>query len=264
MTDKDLFNHFDSVQFETEVYPGVYWVPLNTLGKTRYTNEQVKEFVSLSAQEKKEKINNLYEAVQLFQASEFRGVYDNVDHKINSNILWQTHKNQIEAVKSNEGCCATDTNWLAYFIQDKYDKISSFCYANEDGNGHITTCIQQNSEFYFLDMMMCRNDSQPYLSKETGILSDLLEKEWAGFLYKCKDPLDFCKFHISRCAEKNRSIPFGFYMRETNCVFATGAEITKNGITFLIPKNENPWVIYCNKDTSCKLLFTDVPKPIEK
>lgn len=62
---------------------------------------------------------------------------------------WQTHKGPEEAVLSNEGCCATDTNWLAYFIGDKYEKVGSFCYGNTDGNGHITTYIKQSEYYYF-------------------------------------------------------------------------------------------------------------------
>lgn len=50
----------------------------------------------------------MYEAVQLFQISEFRGTLDNKNYMIDG-IHWQTHKSPKEAVLSGEGCCATDT-----------------------------------------------------------------------------------------------------------------------------------------------------------
>lgn len=110
MMAKDIGVYSNSIEFETEVYPGVYWVPLNTLGKSRYTNEQMKYIAQLSPEEKRQKINNLYEAVQLFQISNFQGEFDNINHWIDETTLWQTHKNPKDAVCTNKGCCASDTN----------------------------------------------------------------------------------------------------------------------------------------------------------
>lgn len=260
---KDTGNYSNTIEFETEVYPNVYWVPINTLGKSSYTNEEMAAIAALSPEDKKERIHSLYEAVQLYQVSDFRGVLDNANHWFGENTLWQTHKGQYDAVVSNEGCCATDTNWLAYFIQDKYDSIGSLCYANEDGNGHITTCIQHDGWFYFLDMMMCRNDSQSFLCRENGVLAELLDGEWAGFLYKCKDPVDFCRFHISRCQEKNRPAPFAFYLRETAQVFASGLSPSENGLTFQIPRDENPRILYCDEEKTASLRIVDLPDELK-
>lgn len=256
---KDTGVYSNSVEFEVEVYPNVYWVPLNTLGKSRYTDVDMQSIKKLSPEEKKNAIHNLYEAVQLFQASDFQGTFDNINHWIDKTTLWQIHKNPKDAVNSNNGCCASDTNWLAYFLSGKYQSICSFCYANEDGNGHITSCIKQNDWFYFLDMMMCRNDSQAYLCQENGVIEDFMDSEWAGFLYKCKAPVDFCLFHISNCQRKNRPIPFCFYFRESECVFATGLSIEQDGVTFMIPKNENPVVVYTDKTSPAKLLIAELP-----
>ncbi len=259
---KDTGNYSNSIEFEVEVYPGVFWIPINTLGKSRYTSVEMASISVMSPEEKKERISNLYEAVQLFQASAFRGTLDNINNWLTEDLLWQTHKAPYCAVLSNEGCCATDTNWLAYFLDGKYDAIHAFCYANEDGNGHITSCIQQDDWFYFLDMMMCRNDSQRFLCKENGVLAELLGGEWAGFLYKCKDPLGFTQFHISRCQDKSRPVPFCFYMRDTAQVFATGLSLASNEITLLIPRNENPRILYCDETSSAKVLIVDLPKAL--
>lgn len=256
---KNIGKYSNSVEFETEVYPGVYWVPINILGKSRYTNDEMKEISELPMERKKEKISNLYEAVQLFQISGFKGSLDNENHWVTDNELWQTHKTQEDAVFSNEGCCATDTNWLAYFIKDKYDFVGSFCYANTDGNGHITTYIQQDKYYYFLDMMMCRKDSQEFLCQEDGVLSGLLNSEWAGFLYKCEKPLDFCRFNISRFKSQKRNIPYCFYMRKTNCVAATGVRFEKEKVTFLIPQDEEPAILYLDETGESNILFVASP-----
>ncbi len=260
---KDIGNYSNSIQFETEVYKGVYWVPINTLGKSRYTNDEMIEISKMPIEKKKMLIDNLYEAVQLFQISEFKGVFDNKDYWVD-NIHWQTHKTQEEAILSNEGCCATDTNWLAYFIKDKYDYVGSFCYANTDGNGHITTYIKQDNEYYFLDMMMCRKDSQDYFGKESGILTELMDSEWAGFLYKCKNPIDFCYFNIDRFKAKNRDIPFCFYMRQVDCVTATGEHMDENGVKFYIPKYEIPEIIYLDDSRTGNILIADLPEKLQR
>ena len=154
------------------------------------------------------------------------------------------------------------TNILAYFISGKYQAVYSFCYANEDGNGHITSCIKQNDWFYFIDMMMCRNDSQVYLCQENGVLKDLWNSEWAGFLYKCNNPVDFCRFHINNCQRKNRVWPFCFYIRETEYVFATGLSMRCDGVEFLIPDNEKPTILYLDEASRAKLCITKFPNSL--
>lgn len=253
---KNIGNYRNDADFKVEIYPNVFWIPLNTLGKTHYTNEDVISFVSLSPEEKRAKIGNLYEAIQLFQLSSFRGVFDNINY-VRGNFQWQIHKDGKNAVISNEGCCATDTNWLAYMLEGKYESIGSFCYANTDGNGHITTYIKHEGWYYFIDMMMCRADSQPFFSHETGRPEDLFNGEWAGFLYKCKDPLDFCHFNMDRFSAKNRSVPFGFYLRENPYVSATGARTVDDHVVFCLPSCDEPRVIFIDEKFGCGFEILD-------
>lgn len=260
---KDIGVYSNTIQFQTQVYPGVYWVPLNALGKSRYTNNDMHEIAQLPMEERREKIGNLYEAVQLFQTIGFRGVLDNTDHWFNNKILWQTHKSPEQAVLTNEGCCATDSNWLSYFIKNRYDFVGSFCYANRDGNGHITTYIKHKGEYYFLDMMMCRTDSQAFLCRETGLLADLLQSEWAGFLFQAKDPVDFCQFCISRWKAQNRDIPFAFYLREKDSVSATGLECDGSTRRFLIPAEDQPRILYCDEDKTEDIQIVELPEQLK-
>lgn len=253
--------------FETEVFPNVYWVPLCSLGKSRYTNDEMHEKISnLAPEQKYKKIYNIYEAIQLFHVSHFKGVFDNQNHILmqNDNVFefWQTHKNGRDAIISNEGCCATDTNWLSYLLNNKYDFIGSFCFCNQDANGHITSYIKQNDWYYFIDMMMCRIDSQSYGSVESGNKDDLLEKEWAGSLFKCKKPIDFVKFTIDRLTAKKRDVPFAFYLRDCQEASATGLKKTKGRTTFYVPQKDNPKMIYINKTPHLSVEFVDCPLDI--
>jgi hypothetical protein len=71
---KDTINLRKKETFEIEVSPNIFWIPVNSLGHTRYTDEEIKSILVLSPNEKRQKINNLYEAIQLFQASKFKGI----------------------------------------------------------------------------------------------------------------------------------------------------------------------------------------------
>lgn len=216
---RDIGQYSNSIQFETEVYDGVYWVPINTLGASRYSDEEMLEISKLPIEERKERIGNLYEAVQLFQLSEFRGTLDNKNYMIDG-VHWQTHKSPKEAVLSGEGCCATDTK-------------------------------------------MCRKDSQAFLCKENGSLSDLMDAEWAGFLYRCKDPVRFCLFNIERFRAKNRSVPFCFYLRKSGVATATGERTDENGAVFYVPRKDDPMVLYSSGQSGCDISFVDFKAPKE-
>lgn len=252
-------NYVYDASFQYEVYPGVNQVPVNTLGRTRYTNEEMANISRLSSEEKRKRIGNLYEAIQLFQVSGFRGILDNTDYYI-GDVHWQTHKSPESAVASNEGCCAADTNWLSYFLKGKYDFIGSFCFGHPDQNGHIMTCIQHLGLYYLIDMMMCRKDSQEFLDREDIAPSQRKKTGWEGYLYLCKDLIQMCRFYIDSFKASGRSTPYCFYLREADCVTATGSGRDKNGtVTFYAPECDRPKLLYL--DSALGHGFSIVPLP---
>ncbi|MGL4738612.1 MAG: hypothetical protein ACRCW2_14260 [Cellulosilyticaceae bacterium] len=258
---KDIGNYRANINFIVEVFPKVYWVPVCSLGGTRYTNQEIRKLVTLSPEDKYKQIANLYEALQLFITSEFKGVLDNQTHIISQDEeqweIWQTHTSGKDALRSNQGCCATDTNWLAYLLKDKYEDIGAFGYSIEDGNGHVTSYIKHKGWYYFIDFMLCRPDSLEYCCIENGSKEELLSKEWGGSLFKCKEPIDFVKFTLERCSSKKREVPIVFHMRRCNEVTASGAKRTSEGITFLVPKRDNPEVLYINQNANVEVQLVD-------
>lgn len=255
----DVGNYRHDASFQYEVYPGITQVPVNMLGKSRYTNEQMKKFLCLTAEEKRKRIGNLYEAIQLFQISNFEGTLDNRDYYF-GDVHWQMHTPLESAVISNKGCCATDTNWLSYFLKDKYDSIGSFCFGNPDQNGHITTCIQHCSQYYFIDMMMCRGDSQEFSDSEDIPPLQREKKGWEGYLYCCKDLIQMCRFYMDRFQALGRSVPYCFYMREADHVTATGVSMDENGIvTFYAPECDHPRLLYLDHALGHRFSIASLP-----
>lgn len=253
-------NYDNDACFEYNVYPGVEQIPISALGKTRYTNQEMENIARLSPEEKKSFIGNLYEAVQLFQISGFKGALDNVDCFIDG-THWQMHKSPEDAVLSNEGCCATDTNWLSFFLKDRYDAIGSFCFGCPDQNGHITSYIRHGGLYYFIDMMMCRRDSQEFFDREE-VSPFLREKqEWSGYLYCCKKPIQMCRFYVERFQTTGRNTPYCFYLREADHVTATGAGCDENGIvTFYAPECDRPRLLYLDPLSEHRFCVASLPE----
>lgn len=52
---RDIGQYSNSIQFETEVYDGAYWVPINTLGASRYSSEEMLEISKLPIEKRKER-----------------------------------------------------------------------------------------------------------------------------------------------------------------------------------------------------------------
>ena len=218
---KDTINLRDDADFEIEVFRNVFWIPANILGKTRYTDEDIKSIVLLDPAEKKRKINNLYEAVQLFQASRFKGIIDNVRVlEEDTAILWVFHKTGFDSIRTNEGCCAADSNWLSYILNGVYDETGCFGFRQSDGNGHLTSYIKHDGWHYFLDMMMQRHDSAQNIGIESGNIDDFYKNEAFGYIYKAKSFKDY----IDYCFSVYNNPPVLFYKTTNSECLGIGTE----------------------------------------
>ena len=194
--------------FDIEIFPNVFWVPANSLGHSKYTADEIKSIVLSNPFEKRQRINNLYEALQLYQASKFKGIIDNVRIvEEDTAIIWLFHKNGFDAVRTNEGCCAADSNWLTYVLDGVYDEIGCFGFCQPDGNGHITNYIKHENWYYFLDMMMQRYDSAQNIGIENGNLNDYNKNPASGYIHRAKSFDDYIKY----CLGKFDTSPSLFY-----------------------------------------------------
>jgi len=239
-------------------------VPANSLGFTRYTNEEIKSFTQLTPFERKQKIGNLYEAIQLFQASEFKGMIDNVRViEEATSYMWVFHKNGYDAVRTNEGCCASNSNWLSYILENVYDEIGCFGFRHSDGNGHLINYIKHDGWYYFVDMMMQRHDSAKSVGTENGCSEDFYNNEAFGYIYKAKSIMNF----IDYCLDVyNANPPILFYKTNSSECSCIGSEYqweigSQKGYYNLVQKS-NKTLFYSNDveilfcDNRCEVKFT--------
>ena len=153
---------YDDV-FSTQLSPEVFWVPIRELGDTQFTTNEILPFFNgMACCQKQKIIHTLYEAMQLFIEGRFIETDDTQIVEENG-IMWEHHKPGNDAIQTNEGCCASDTAWLCYMLDGKYDEVGVFGFLRQNGNGHLLNYIRYGGWLYFIDML-------PYACRaQTGI-----------------------------------------------------------------------------------------------
>jgi hypothetical protein len=249
----DTINLRNEANFEVKVYDDVFWVPVNQLGKTRYTNNDIKNLLCLNPEEKRNKIVNLYEAIQLYQIGNFRGVLDN-QKIIRGNLCWNYHKPGFHAVRTNEGCCAANSNWLSYLMKDKYEQIGFLHYSQRDGNGHIMNYIYHRGWYYFIDMMMYRTDSLQSAGKETGTVNGYCDNELiAGNFFKSKAPISYVNF----CLNKHKHKPVLFTISVENELYAMAVDGESGRFNVIYPKYMKTVLLFEEEGFNLSLKFDE-------
>lgn len=181
----DTINLRSRASFSIQIFRKLHWVPFNVLGKSRYSNDDLKEvLVERNVQYIKAMKLNLYEAIQLFQmVFEFQE-YQDILLKTVNNRTWQFHKSGCDAVKSNRGCCATAASWIRCVTEPMYQEQGYIHILRPNGSGHYMNYIYSDG-FYFFDMTAQIKKYAFFAPRETGLLKDY----WAA-----KYPFGVCLF----------------------------------------------------------------------
>ena len=90
------------VDFRVPLVNDLYWVPLNILGRSRYTNSEILTMKGLEVNKVKELIDNPYEAFQYLNMINFTETKD-VYYSSDGSIDWEHHINGYEAIEKNRG-----------------------------------------------------------------------------------------------------------------------------------------------------------------
>ena len=237
-----------------EVSDGVYWVPARTLGNSDYTNAQIQAMLTDSPEAKQEKIDTLYEALQLYQIGAFSMSNDNI--RIREGIVdWEHHKPGYHAVRTNTGCCATDSNWLRYILDGDYDEIGYLATSQRDGGGHIYNYIKQDGWYYFIDLThYCVEWDVTAL--ESGNMDDYYRSDYIlGNIHKVKDIQDYVAY-----VQSDFSDPPGlmFFYTAENCLAVDGVH---SGDTVTITYENTADVQVVFDDPTDKLEYAFVAAP---
>ena len=245
-----------NASFEVAVSDGVWWVPVSSLGGSHYTNSTVAASAEASPEQKQSDFSTLYEALQLFQITNFCTGDDNI-RIAEDGIDWEHHKPGYDAVRTNTGCCATDSNWLNYILRGDYEEVGFLAYSQADGSGHILNYIKHEGFYYFIDLTHYRTDFLESSAVETGSLTDYRRSDFiAGNLHKAESP----EAYIRYCVDSFNNPPSLFFLyQEENCLPVTGQP--RGGKMTIIYPNTTDIAVYPGANSAALAYeFVDPPK----
>ncbi len=252
--DIDTLRH--DAEFQMIVSDDVWWVPVSELGKSRYTNWEIAGMVEDSPEQKQEEISTLYEAVQLFKISGFTYTEDNVNIPENG-ISWEHHKPGRDAVRTNTGCCAADTNWLNYILDGDYEQAGFIAYSMADGNGHVFNYIYQDGYYYFIDLTGYEEESVDALACESGLPRDFINSVYTGgCLLKAKTPEAFVKYF----ATSRMNAPSLFFVYQAENVLPVQGRDVDGVITMTYPEGYDIKVIEGSEPEKLGVQFVEGPR----
>lgn len=259
MSNKNTNNLIDKASFETMLYNNTFWVPVNTLGKTRYTNNEFKDHIlKLSPKERVESIHTLYEAIQLLQIGNFIVKDDNTYIKLNGTI-WEFHRDGEESFLSNSGCCASIASWLCYVLQNKYEEIGIISMSSLSGNGHVINYIKHNGELYIIDVFSMTNRFANIICSETGKKADYRKTQLpTSVLLKVNRFSSFANFFAKFMF--SRSSEYLFFLHKNMYCVPISTKISKQYTYIIYPENSNIRIIPQNREISkIRLVYKKEP-----
>ena len=250
---KDLKTLRHDAAFEVEVSDGVYWVPAVTLGSSRYSNAEIHKMLSATPEEKQGHISTLYEALQLYQVGNFAPSDDNV-RMFDGGIMWEHHKPGYHAVRTNTGCCATDSNWLRYILDGDYEEVGYIATSQRDGSGHIYNYLLHEGWYYIIDLTHYHASGPLVTALESGQMNDYYRSDYIlGNIHKVKNIQDYVNY-VQRAFNDPPGLMF-MYTAE-NCLAVDG-----NDRQIMYEDTGKPFVDVIFDDTSDLLDFVWKPAP---
>jgi len=253
---QDLLTLRHEASFCVEVAPGVYWVNASSLGRSGYSNQEIHHMLPCTPDEKQSQIHVLYEALQLYQVGGFYASDDNIRIREGS-IHWEHHKPGYHAVRTNTGCCATDSNWLNYLLRNEYEEIGFIATSQRDGSGHVYNYIFHEGYYYFIDLTHYRTDWIA-TAIESGDLADYRRSDMIlGNIHKAKSVQDYVNY-----VQSTFSDPPGlmFQYRADDCL-AIDSVVSDSGITITYEKADGVDIRVIFDDPNDCLFFDLAPAP---
>lgn len=231
----DILRH--DAHFEVKIAEDIYWVPANIIGKTRYSNLDIERMRLLSPDIKKENINNLYEALQLFQISDFVAV-DDVMHISYQGENWEKYKSGYFSVLSNCGCCSSDANWLLYILDKKYSEVGIISLIRSTGTGHVFNYIYHEGWYYIVDLQIYEKSHKQFACVETGRLKDYLQGvALTKVIIKTSSLKRYAQYYEDM--NRNNDIEIILFQQRNMESAPISVRKQKNRLIYVYPKTEN-------------------------
>ncbi|MDE6947170.1 MAG: hypothetical protein K2P14_08315 [Anaeroplasmataceae bacterium] len=197
---RDYSNLRKNAKFSTQVYKGVIWVPLNTLGKSKLCGLDIRRLLLLKKihndyNEIIKKVNTLYDAIQYLQKSNYKNTDDN-QFTYEDGVNWEHHTSGYESLRNNGGCCASVAAAICTLLKDNYDIVNMIVVIALNGSCHVLNYIENCGKKYIVDAYAMTNEYKKYVPLETGELKDFVSaKLHTGVLLEIDSLQSFFDFY---------------------------------------------------------------------
>lgn len=213
-TSYDTINLRHGADFKTQIAKDLFWVPVNVLGSSRFTNEEI---YALTARKPADKIRSLgfnaYEAIQLFQCVRLFEETNDIVYFQAGERTWEMHKSGKYAVETGEGCCASAAAWFNYVIQNRYPDRGYIQYIRPDGSGHTMNYIYTNQHYYIIDLTTQIHTNAPYVPIENGDIKEYCSAQlYTGICFMTKMLLNFARYHCR--IQQTAGLKFSYFSME--------------------------------------------------
>lgn len=211
----DTYNLRNNANFEVFVAPEVFWIPHNTLGKTKYNFNDLQLIYKETLMGYK-KVTNPYELAQFIQANNFKKKLD-ISFQEQDIFTWEIHRDGQSALQQGYGCCATFSGLFSCFLKEYFEEIYNFCIVSDSGWGHALNIIKYKKYYYFFDLSSQINEHKNYVPIETGRKTDFLKTKFiTGGCYKTISIENFINFFLKYLRLSKRH--FLFYTTCNTCI----------------------------------------------
>lgn len=210
----DTINLVNDASFETEVYPGVFWVPFSVLGKSEiaFTEDVIKE---IREAQFKGIIHNPYEFMQYIQTVDFTECMD-AEFIYRDGVCWAIPSSGFKALQRNYGTCSSISGAFHYVLHDYYDSMGTLCMYANSGVGHTINYIEQDNFLYFMDPYVQMNKYVFDIPKETGLKRDFARTKYiTGVCVKTRSIQNFISYFERYNILKKREFLYFTYTSDT-------------------------------------------------
>lgn len=225
----DSFNTWNlrnDAEFEVLIAKDIYWIPLNTFGKTRYSNDQISKLSELPIEQQKEHISNLYEAVQFFQNIEFKILSDKPYFITLDKLKWQYQFPPKQVCYDRKGSCCEIAIWLDHYVSSFFDE-TGYILIQRPSNGHVMNYFRSGNNYYFVDLESYHQRYIDYALEETGNRRDYFAtKFFTNALIKSSSIQNYIAYYKKIISFLNTE--FSFYRMPGGDIPPIACEISEN------------------------------------
>ena len=197
-------------KFKVKLANSLFWVPLNTLGYSKYKTSDFTTDDIVDIEYVRSIISNPYEAFQYLNAIKFKEIKD-VYYKSEKGILWEHHIDGNTSITHRSGCCTSVAAALSVLLEGRFEKMGYIFFIRPDTSNHALNYIFINEKFYIFDSSACVYGDSETIAFENGNLASLKNRIITSICIEADSLESFVCFHRRiHLYNKHRFIYFEF------------------------------------------------------